>query len=105
VTDGRWVITLGQFGLFGFVSEFGLLAMGVLSAAAALKFAQSKNEMIFLAALSLLVAINILDLLPNSGLEPWTWLMSGALLGRAEALRTVANRRKINGFKIGASSV
>src|SRR5262249_6126515 len=24
ITDGRWVITLGQFGIFGFIAEFGL---------------------------------------------------------------------------------
>ena len=33
VTDGRWTITLGQFGLFGFVAEFGLLALTVFRAA------------------------------------------------------------------------
>ena len=29
VTDGRWIITLGQFGVVGFMGEFGLLALAL----------------------------------------------------------------------------
>ena len=36
ITDGRWIITIGQFGLFGFVAEFGLLILPVFRAASAL---------------------------------------------------------------------
>jgi hypothetical protein len=92
VTDGRWIITLGQFGLVGFGAEFGLLALAVFRGALALKFAKRKNEGIFLAALALIVAINMIDLLPNASLSPWTWLLTGALLGRAETLRDSALR-------------
>src|SRR5262249_23739426 len=55
VTDGRWIITLGQFGLFGFVTEFGLLMLPVFRAASALKFATSMHDEIMLAALALIV--------------------------------------------------
>jgi hypothetical protein len=92
ITDGQWIIVLGGFGLFGFVAQFGLLAIGVFRAASALKFAESTNEKIFFSALCLIVAVNILDLLPNSGLRPWTWLLAGALLGRAEQLQTFSKR-------------
>jgi hypothetical protein len=91
-TDGRWIITLGQFGLFGFIGEFGLLALVVFRASTALKYARTMNDKIFLSALALIVAVDIIDLIPNSGLTPWVWLMTGALLGRAEALRSLANR-------------
>jgi hypothetical protein len=87
IVDGRWMITFGSYGLFGFIAEFGLLAIPIFSAAAALRSTESARERIFLAALALIVAINMFDLLPNSPLTPWTWLLSGALLGRAEALR------------------
>jgi hypothetical protein len=86
VTDGRWVIDLGQFGLVGFLSEFGLLAICVYRAASAFRLAQSAKKQLALATLALIVSINIFDLLPNSGLIPWTWLISGALLGQAEEL-------------------
>ncbi len=95
VTDGRWVITLGVFGLFGFLAEFGLLALTVCRAASALRFAESPRDGVFLAALALIVAISVVDLLPNSSLTSWSWLLAGALLGRTEALRSAAlqNRR------------
>ena len=90
--DGTWIIILSQFGLIGFLAEFGLLALPVFSAARALRFAESAKDKVFLSALSLVLAINIFDLLPNSPLRPWTWLVAGALLGRAEALRLWARR-------------
>jgi hypothetical protein len=93
VTDGLWIITIGSFGLFGFLAQFGLLTMGVFRSASALKFAETPDEKILLAALALIVAINIVDLLPNSGLRPWSWLLAGALLGRAEALQALAKQK------------
>jgi hypothetical protein len=86
VSDGRWIIILGQFGLCGFLAEFGLLAFSVFRAASAFKLTKSKTDQIALAALALIVAVNVIDLLPNAWLAPWTWLLAGALLGRAESL-------------------
>ncbi|UPK02384.1 hypothetical protein [Bradyrhizobium sp. 170] len=86
VTDGRWVIVIGQFGLVGFLLEFGLLAICVYRAASAFRFASSPSDQRAMGTLALLVAINMFDLIPNSALIPWTWLLGGALLGRAEAL-------------------
>ena len=96
VTDGRWIITLGQFGIFGFLAEFGLLAWPVVRAASASQISKSGRDSIFLGALALIVAINMIDLLPNAPLSPWTWLLTGALLGRAEALRGVARQMRPN---------
>jgi hypothetical protein len=95
ITDGRWIIVMGQFGLFGFLAEFGLLVLPVLRAASALKFSEPGRERIFFAALVLIVAINVVELLPNSSLAPWTWLLAGALLGRADALRANARDRTV----------
>ena len=92
-SDGDWIITVGKFGLFGFVARFGLLVLPVFRAAAALKSAVSLNERVYLAALALIVAVNVLDLLPNSTLTPWTWLLAGALLGRAEALGSITRQQ------------
>jgi hypothetical protein len=94
VTDGNWIITLGQFGLFGFIAEFGLLAVGVFRAVPALRRCRSENDKVFLSSLSLIVAITVLDQLPNSGLFPWTWLLVGALLGKAEEL--VSSKKVVN---------
>jgi hypothetical protein len=94
-TDGHWIITMGQFGLFGFIAEFGLLGLPVFRAASALRRTESARDAIFFAALSLIVAINIFDLLPNETVTPWTWLLAGALLGRAEALHAVEREKKV----------
>lgn len=86
VTDGQWIITLGQFGLLGFVAQFGLLCIGIFRSNKALSRASSLSDQRLLSTLSLMMAITVIDLLPNSGLEPWTWLMCGALVGRTDAL-------------------
>ena len=75
-TDGRWIITMGQFGLFGFLAEFGLLALPVFRAAGAIKYAESWRDKVFLAALALIISANIVELLPNATLSPWTWLLA-----------------------------
>jgi len=87
ITDGYWIIVLGQFGIVGFIGTFGLLALSVYRAAAALRFVNGMREAICLSALSLIVAFNIVDLLPNASNSCWLWLLTGALFGRAEALR------------------
>jgi hypothetical protein len=84
ITDGLWILILGQFGFVGFVAQFGLLALTVLRAAIAFRSMDSAKDRTFLAALALIVAINAVDQLPNATMGPWAWLVAGALLGRAE---------------------
>src|SRR5262249_47623434 len=84
ITDGLWILIMGQFGFVGFLAQFGLWALAVVRAGAALKSAESDRHATFLAALALIVAINLVDQLPNATTSPWSWLLAGALLGRAE---------------------
>lgn len=86
LSDGKWIITIGTFGLFGFIAEFGLLLLPVFRAASALRFSKSMHDSIYLATLALIVSIIGVDQLPNASLSPWTWLITGALMGRSEAL-------------------
>jgi hypothetical protein len=86
ITDGLWILTLGQFGIAGFLAQFGLLTFPVFRAGAALKRIGSMREKIFLAALTLIVAITVVEQLPNASLTPWSWLLVGALLGRVERI-------------------
>ena len=106
ITDGHWIITMGTFGIVGFVAEFGLLGLGVFRALRAVKWTQSTEEREYLAALALIVAISMIDLLPNSSIRPWTWLLAGALLGHAEALQVAARQRppRLNPSQIGQAS-
>jgi hypothetical protein len=96
VVDGHWIAMIGAFGLFGFVGKFGLLCLPVFRALSALKFARSIPDKVYLAALALMLSINIVDLLPNSTLSPWSWLLAGALLGRAETLYAFAHQHRLD---------
>ena len=93
ITDGYWIIILGEFGsgrLRGRVRP--ARASRVPRRDGAQIRANRARESVYLAALALIVAINIVDLLPNSSISPWTWLLVGALLGRAEALYAMAHQ-------------
>jgi hypothetical protein len=92
VTDGEWIIVFGQFGTIGFIAQFGLLAFPIFRAAAALKRANSSSQIGLFSAVALILAVNMVDLLPNSSLRPWTWLLAGALLGCSETISTAKNR-------------
>lgn len=95
LSDGHWVITMGSFGLFGFLAEFGLLALTVFRAVPAIRQASSVRDQVFLAVLSLIVAIGLVDLLPNATINPTSWLFAGALLGRVEVLCAAQSRRSV----------
>jgi hypothetical protein len=88
-TDGHWIVTFGQFGWLGFIAEFGLLTVPVFRAISASRYVQSRQELILLAAHTLLASIIIVDQLPNGFLAPWLWLLISALLGRAEEIIAV----------------
>lgn len=94
VTDGIWIIVLGTLGVFGFIGHFGLLTLPVYNLARTFRLSTSERERLILSATALMMAINVVDLIPNSPLMPWTWLMCGSLLGRSEALRAEAGSRQ-----------
>lgn len=93
ITDGRWIITFGQFGWMGFVAEFGLLAMSAFRAIAAFKRLKTKNEMGLLCGHAVLIGIIMIDQIPNASIAPWLWLITGILLGRAEAIFEADRKR------------
>jgi hypothetical protein len=103
VTDGHWIITLGQFGLIGFFAEFGLLTLPIFAAARAFRLVGSRRESVFLTSLTLIVAIGALDQIPNASISPWAWLLSGALLGRAEQLRATSSSRAVRRTILGVT--
>lgn len=97
VTDGRWIITFGKFGWFGFIAEFGLLAMTVFRAHKASRLVKDKKEVNLLASHAVLISLVMIDQLPNASLKPWVWLIAGILLGRSEDI--------ISKYKISSRNV
>ncbi len=92
VTDGRWVILIGQFGWLGFIAEFGLLILPVLLLWRDTHYRTPDSYSPLIVPLSLMLAVNVFDMLPNATLTPLTWLMAGALTGYAESLRLSRTR-------------
>ncbi len=87
VTDGRWIIVIGVYGWVGFLAEFGLLVLPLVLLWREALAARETSISPFIAPLSLILAINIADMLPNATLTPLTWLLAGMLVGYAELLR------------------
>jgi hypothetical protein len=87
-TDGRWIAAIGSLGWGGYIVEFGLLALPLLMLARASAARGAQVLSPYCGCLCLLLAFNMVDLLPNATLVPFTWLMAGSLLGYAEALAT-----------------
>lgn len=94
VTDGRWIITFGQFGALGFIGEFGLLALPILYAVRSIRHTRDKRTALLLGTLALIQAARIIDQLPNASINPWAWLLTGALLGNAELSRRSPKRAR-----------
>lgn len=81
VTDGTWVIVFGVSGWIGYLAQFGLLTLPVF----AYLFTRGRlRRDVVSQGLCLMLTANMIDLIPNSGLTPVTWMMAGALLGRFE---------------------
>lgn len=80
VTDGMWIVQMSIYGLLGYLWMFGLLVGPVLRHA----FWSGRSAIDpAVAGLSLILAANLVDLIPNATLTPLTWMSAGALAGLA----------------------
>lgn len=85
VPDGIWVIIMGEQGWVGYIATFGLVCMPLILIAWRRKILQPDWVT---AGLAIVLAINLIDMLPNSSLVSVTWLIAGALMGRYEQGRS-----------------
>lgn len=81
ISDGIWIIMIANYGWFGYIAYFGLLGLPIIAIWRRMRKQSDSDLPPVTSALCLLVAINMIELLPNSSLPPWTWLIAGALLG------------------------
>ncbi len=83
ITDGYWIIIVSQGGWVRYLSEFGLLTLPIIL----LGLRRRKEGGMFepaTCALALILAANLIDLIPNAGITPLTWILAGSLWGRWE---------------------
>ena len=82
ISDGQWIIVLGDGGWVRYLSLYGLLTWPIIR-----MFLYHRREVDpVLAALSLILCAKLLDMLPNAGWSVPPWLIAGAILGRMELL-------------------
>jgi hypothetical protein len=81
VIDGFWLVELCSRGLIGVACVFGLLLTPVVRAVRQLRHARSMRDQYLLATLTLMVAIYIFDLVPNSSISADLTMLAGALQG------------------------
>jgi len=82
--DGAWIIYISQRGWIGFLGLFGIFAYSVISL---LRPGILRALHPATAGLSLVLVANFVDLIPNAGMTPLTWLIVGALVGHIEYAR------------------
>ncbi len=81
ISDGTWIITVGEGGMVSYFALFGLFCLPIL-----LLTLRARRYQVSLATstLCLILAVNLFDLIPNSSLTSVTFLLAGALAGRYE---------------------
>lgn len=79
ITDGHWVGALGVGGWVKYLGEYGLLCVPLF-----LLLIRQRRDGIGMetSLLALLLAANLIDLIPNSSVTPVTWMIAGAIWGR-----------------------
>ena len=80
ITDGIWLILIGVDGWLGYIGRFGLLTVPILLYALRRK---TLGPSLLLPGMAVLLSAALIDLLPNSGLVNYVWLMAGAVAGVA----------------------
>jgi hypothetical protein len=89
ITDGTWIIIIGTSGWAGYIATFGLLCLPLVGT-----WWRGTPVSAAGAALSLILAVNLLDLLPNSSVTPLTWLLAGALAAISQPTRQAKHSKR-----------
>lgn len=101
IADGAWIIILGIYGWLGYAAEFGLTALPLLLLGWEGLKDHARAVSPYVAGVALILAANLLDMLPNATHIPFTWLMAGALLGEAERLARLRAGRRAEDWRAG----
>lgn len=75
ITDGEWIIVIGQSGWLGYVGAFGLLCIPVIYAWRSGAITTPRGSV-----LALILIVNLVDSLPNTSVHNHTWLIAGTIM-------------------------
>ena len=91
VVDGRWIGELGTNGWTGFILCYAILLTPLYYARKTFKYIKEPKDQVFFAALALILAVCVMDSIPNTGMGPIHLFLAGILLGQAEVLKQQQN--------------
>jgi hypothetical protein len=80
VTDGAWIIELGQFGLLGFLSSFLLLLVPIVLVFRRSALLQAGAPRAIVMCLTFVLLVRTVDQIPNGFTTPYTPFLAGALM-------------------------
>ncbi|UWQ92253.1 hypothetical protein K3727_05490 [Rhodobacteraceae bacterium M382] len=99
IPDGRWIIVFGTVGWVGYVAEMGLLALPVWLLWLRTDARTPPSPEV--SAISLIVAVTMVDMLLNATLTTYTWMCVGAILGYVERLKSGVSKDRPSLFGDG----
>lgn len=88
VTDGAWILIYGGFGWVGYVGLMGLLCYPLIVLQKCVSLRGQKALSAYTVALAWMLAIFLMDQIPNASLNHLVYLMAGSLLGKAREIAT-----------------
>lgn len=78
VSDGLWIIVLSTFGWVGYLTYFGFLILGLLVLSRVTRRREVDQATV---TIGLMMAANLVYLVPNSALSAVGWLLCGSVAG------------------------
>ena len=87
VVDGRWIAELGVNGGVGFILSYAILLTPLYYARKTFNYIKEPKDQVFFSALAVILAICIIDSIPNTGMGATHLFLAGILLGQAEAIK------------------
>ncbi|MBC6903963.1 hypothetical protein DWB84_00550 [Saccharophagus sp. K07] len=99
VTDGAWILAYGIFGWLGYIGSMGLLAYPVFALKRTLNDKTEKDFSTYTLGLVFILMIYMIDQIPNASLCHLSYLIAGAVLGRAKQLAESRSRPITEGLR------
>jgi hypothetical protein len=94
VTDGMWIIVVGLSGIVGFGVLFGQFGVVIANAIRTAGRLRSPETRILFSSLTLLIAVRLVDCIPNAGFGSFLFLLVGATTGLCTGLPAEERARR-----------